>query len=76
MERIVHGNIFNSKARNILNEWFEDHLADPYPSEAEKKDLADECNITLLQVNYWFGNKRNRYKKKYGKGKQKKKKST
>jgi len=60
------------KAREILSCWFENHLSDPYPSEEEKKELAASCGITVLQVNYWFGNKRNRYKKRYGLGKHKK----
>merc|ERR1712137_1216099 len=54
----------SQKARNILTKWFELHLDEPYPTEAEKKSLAEQCDISLLQVNYWFGNKRNRYKKK------------
>jgi len=54
----------SQKARNILTKWFEQHLDEPYPTEAEKKSLAEQCDISLLQVNYWFGNKRNRYKKK------------
>jgi hypothetical protein len=36
---------------------------DPYPDEATKQSLADECGITLAQVSNWFGNKRIRFRK-------------
>lgn len=40
------------------------HLNDPYPNDEEKKILAQQTNLTLSQINNWFGNKRMRYKRK------------
>jgi len=54
---------FSKKATEILNEYFNTHLANPYPSEETKEELARQCGITVAQVNNWFGNKRIRYKK-------------
>merc|ERR1712223_1466521 len=54
---------FSKKATEILNEYFYSHLANPYPSEEAKEELAKKCNITVSQVSNWFGNKRIRYKK-------------
>jgi len=39
-------------------------LHDPYPTDEEKKQLAAATNLSLSQVNNWFGNKRMRYKRK------------
>lgn len=54
---------FSKQASEILNEYFYSHLANPYPSEEAKEELARKCGITVSQVNNWFGNKRIRYKK-------------
>merc|ERR1712223_985387 len=54
---------FSKKATEILNEYFYSHLANPYPSEEAKEELASKCSITISQVSNWFGNKRIRYKK-------------
>merc|ERR1719385_139028 len=54
---------FSKNASEILNEYFYSHLANPYPSEEAKEELAKKCNISVSQVNNWFGNKRIRYKK-------------
>ncbi len=54
---------FSKKATEVLNEYFYSHLANPYPSEEAKEELAKKCNITVAQVSNWFGNKRIRYKK-------------
>merc|ERR1712168_241220 len=54
---------FSKQASEILNEYFYTHLANPYPSEEAKEELARKCGITVSQVNNWFGNKRIRYKK-------------
>ncbi|XP_064406376.1 homeobox protein ceh-20-like [Halichondria panicea] len=52
-----------SKATKLLNEWFDFHLDNPYPSEAEKQLLAYQCGITVEQLSTWFCNKRSRSKK-------------
>merc|ERR1719412_1323828 len=54
---------FSKKATEVLNEYFYSHLANPYPSEEAKEELARKCGITVSQINNWFGNKRIRYKK-------------
>merc|ERR1719410_2911790 len=58
---------FSKNASEILNEYFYSHLANPYPSEEAKEELAKKCGITVSQVNNWFGNKRIRYKKNISK---------
>jgi hypothetical protein len=58
---------FSKQATEILNEYFYSHLANPYPSEEAKEELARQCQITVSQVSNWFGNKRIRYKKNIAK---------
>jgi predicted methyltransferase len=47
-------------AVDILNEWFDEHITNPYPQMEEKERLAKRGNITVKQVNAWFSNRRNR----------------
>lgn len=47
-------------ATNILKAWLFQHLVHPYPSEEEKKQLAEQTNLSNLQVNNWFINARRR----------------
>ncbi|XP_072240587.1 pre-B-cell leukemia transcription factor 1-like [Leuresthes tenuis] len=58
---------FSKQATQILNEYFYSHLANPYPNEETKEELANKCFITAAQVANWFGNKRIRYKKNIAK---------
>lgn len=51
-------------ARRILSKWFDDHYDNPYPTEAEKLQLAKECDLQLNQINNFFGNLRMRMKRK------------
>ena len=48
------------KSVKILNQWFYDHLDDPYPSRQEKTDLARMAGLKVKQVTGWFINKRMR----------------
>lgn len=41
---------FSKQAADILNEYFYAHLANPYPSEEAKEELAKKCSITVSQV--------------------------
>ncbi|KAG7223728.1 hypothetical protein INR49_026410 [Caranx melampygus] len=41
---------FSKQAIEILNEYFYSHLANPYPSEETKEELAKKCSITVAQV--------------------------
>jgi hypothetical protein len=48
------------RAVDELNDWFDDHLNNPYPTSEEKERLAMRGGITVKQVNAWFSNRRNR----------------
>lgn len=48
------------QATNVLKAWLFQHLVHPYPSEDEKKQLAQQTNLSILQVNNWFINARRR----------------
>ncbi|XP_043850696.1 homeobox protein Meis3 isoform X2 [Dromiciops gliroides] len=52
--------IFPKVATNIMRAWLFQHLAHPYPSEEQKKQLAQDTGLTILQVNNWFINARRR----------------
>jgi len=43
-----------------MRSWLFQHLIHPYPTEDEKKIIAAQTNLTLLQVNNWFINARRR----------------
>ena len=43
---------FSKKSSEVLNEYFYSNLANPYPSEEVKEELARKCGITVSQVNY------------------------
>merc|ERR1711872_695614 len=58
---------FTKKSTEHLNEYFYSNLANPYPTEEAKEELARKCGISVSQVSNWFGNKRIRYKKNIGK---------
>ncbi|XP_066542508.1 homeobox protein PKNOX1.1 [Hoplias malabaricus] len=47
-------------AISIMRSWLFQHIAHPYPTEEEKKQIASQTNLTLLQVNNWFINARRR----------------
>lgn len=47
-------------AKEVLQQWFEDHLHHPYPTEDEKDMLGMQGGITIEQVNNWFINTRGR----------------
>lgn len=52
--------IFSKVATNILRAWLFQHLTHPYPSEDQKKQLAQDTGLSILQVNNWFINARRR----------------
>lgn len=58
---------FSKEAIQLLNEYFNANLHNPYPSENVKEELALKCRISVSQVSNWFGNKRIRYKKNLAK---------
>ncbi|XP_016145706.1 homeobox protein meis3-like [Sinocyclocheilus grahami] len=52
--------IFPKVATNVMRAWLFQHLSHPYPSEEQKKQLAQDTGLTILQVNNWFINARRR----------------
>uniref|UniRef100_A0A7E4W142 Homeobox protein unc-62 n=1 Tax=Panagrellus redivivus TaxID=6233 RepID=A0A7E4W142_PANRE len=52
--------VFSKEAINKFRSWLFQNLSHPYPSEEQKKQLAADTNLTILQVNNWFINARRR----------------
>ncbi|XP_051802232.1 homeobox protein Meis1a isoform X2 [Acanthochromis polyacanthus] len=52
--------VFPKVAINVLRAWLFHHLKHPYPSEEQKKQLAQDTSLSILQVNNWFINARRR----------------
>lgn len=52
--------ILPKHATNIMKQWLFQHIVHPYPTEDEKKQIASQTNLTLIQVNNWFINARRR----------------
>lgn len=50
-----------SEATDRLREWWNHNLSWPYPSEEEKKDLAEATRLNATQINNWFINQRKRH---------------
>jgi len=56
----VKRGVLPRKATAVLRSWLFQHLVHPYPTEDEKRQLAAQTKLTLLQVNNWFINARRR----------------
>lgn len=52
--------VLPKQATNIMKSWLFQHLVHPYPTEDEKRAIAAQTNLTILQVNNWFINARRR----------------
>ncbi|XP_036366964.1 homeobox protein PKNOX1-like isoform X2 [Octopus sinensis] len=52
--------ILPKTATKIMRSWLFQNIVHPYPSEDEKRQIAAQTNLTLLQVNNWFINARRR----------------
>lgn len=52
--------ILPKQATSIMRSWLFQHIVHPYPTEEEKKVIATQTNLTMLQVNNWFINARRR----------------
>ncbi|XP_076686542.1 homeobox protein PKNOX2 isoform X2 [Andrena cerasifolii] len=52
--------VLPKQATSIMRTWLFEHLVHPYPTEDEKRQIAGQTNLTLLQVNNWFINARRR----------------
>mmetsp|Transcript_32487 Transcript_32487/g.54348 ORF Transcript_32487/g.54348 Transcript_32487/m.54348 type:complete len:389 (+) Transcript_32487:343-1509(+) len=47
-------------ARSILFDWLHEHRDNPYPSRAQKSQLAAHTGLTIAQVVHWMSNIRKR----------------
>ncbi|XP_053203746.1 homeobox protein Meis3-like [Panonychus citri] len=52
--------ILPKQATSVMRSWLFQHIVHPYPTEDEKRSIAAQTNLTLLQVNNWFINARRR----------------
>ncbi|XP_069115100.1 homeobox protein PKNOX1-like [Argopecten irradians] len=52
--------VLPKSATQIMKSWLFQHIVHPYPTEDEKRQIAAQTNLTLLQVNNWFINARRR----------------
>ncbi|KAF7404769.1 homeobox protein PKNOX2-like isoform X3 [Vespa mandarinia] len=52
--------VLPKQATSIMRTWLFAHIVHPYPTEDEKRQIASQTNLTLLQVNNWFINARRR----------------
>ncbi|XP_043262606.1 homeobox protein PKNOX2 isoform X2 [Colletes latitarsis] len=52
--------VLPKQATSIMRTWLFEHIVHPYPTEDEKRQIASQTNLTLLQVNNWFINARRR----------------
>jgi hypothetical protein len=59
-EKLSRKHQLPDRAVDIMNEWFEEHLNNPYPQPVEKERLAQLGGISVKQVTAWFSNRRNR----------------
>jgi len=53
------------KAVLTLRDWFTNHVNHPYPTEAEKQDLASATGLSVKQCTNWFTNTRKRFWQPY-----------
>ncbi|XP_074652288.1 homeobox protein PKNOX1-like [Tubulanus polymorphus] len=52
--------ILPKHATQVMKSWLFQHIVHPYPTEDEKRQIASQTNLSLLQVNNWFINARRR----------------
>ncbi|XP_052805413.1 homeobox protein PKNOX1-like [Mya arenaria] len=52
--------VLPKSATQVMKSWLFQHIVHPYPTEDEKRQIATQTNLTLLQVNNWFINARRR----------------
>jgi 3-methyladenine DNA glycosylase AlkC len=44
----------------ILEKWLIDHIHNPYPTNAEKREIQQQTRLSILQIENWFINARRR----------------
>nr|CAD2168218.1 unnamed protein product [Meloidogyne enterolobii] len=52
--------VFSKEAISKFRAWLFNNITHPYPAEEQKRQLAAETGLTILQVNNWFINARRR----------------
>ena len=55
---------YSFNTTNILNDWFDAYVENPYPTAEIKMELAEKTSLTILQISYWMSNKRKQLKNK------------
>ena len=58
--KIKRAKALPEKATKIMKSWFEANIHNPYPTDEERKFMAEQGEISENQVKAWFANKRNR----------------
>jgi hypothetical protein len=48
----------SKEACDVLRGWLFDHIDYPYPSDEEKRQLAEKASLSMGQINNWFVNAR------------------
>ncbi|KAI3378083.1 hypothetical protein SNEBB_009453 [Seison nebaliae] len=61
--RKFRGNNLTNESVQILTNWYNEHITDPYPNKIESDQLAELCRIDSKKVRCWFNNKRARNKR-------------
>ena len=56
--------VFTIYAGMVCQQWFVNHIHDPYPSDDDKNQLAEEAGVSYDQISSWFINARMRKWKK------------
>lgn len=54
---------FTKQQRDVLNSWLDRNRHYPYPSSAEKWEIARKANLSIRQVEVWYANARKRHEK-------------
>ena len=49
-----------SYAKDILSNWFREHVDHPYPTQSEKVELSEQAGLSVQKVDNWFINERSR----------------
>jgi len=45
---------YSAQQKKLLCNWFRAHIMHPYPSNAQKLELVEECDLSYVQVSKWF----------------------
>uniref|UniRef100_A0A914QX31 Homeobox domain-containing protein n=1 Tax=Panagrolaimus davidi TaxID=227884 RepID=A0A914QX31_9BILA len=51
----------NRESAKPLQQWMNQHITDPYPSQRDVHELSKQTGFTFKQIRNWFTNSRRRY---------------